>query len=75
MSPGLNLVMPIDWWHSEFVSEHRLFLSRGVLWGMREYSEYMVGHRISNQAAEGDGMLLLEDARPPEEFVQEVGGS
>jgi len=31
----------------EFVSEHRIFLSPGgTVWGIQEYSEYMVGHRL-----------------------------
>merc|ERR1712130_414423 len=32
----------------DFVSEHRLFLSPGRVWGVCDYSEYMVGHRLAN---------------------------
>ena len=30
----------------DFVCEHRLFLAPGRVWGMAEYSEYMIGHNV-----------------------------
>lgn len=45
----------------QFVSEHRIFLSPGRIWGVREYSEEVLG--------EDD---IVAGAGPPQDFLDEV---
>jgi len=59
----------------DFVSEHRLFLAPGRVWGMAEYSEYIIGHRMQNaDLSEGtaDAPLVVRDATPPQALLDDV---
>jgi len=70
----------------DFVAEFRLFLSPTRVWAVCEYSEYMIGHRILNQApthvnANNDSStavlaaahLVVEDVpHVPPDFVEQV---
>jgi len=56
----------------DFVSEHRLFCSPGRLWGMAEYSEWMIGHRMQNADEASPEALVIEDVAVPSSFVDEV---
>jgi hypothetical protein len=51
----------------DFVSEHRLFLSTGKIWGSRDYSEWIIGHRMANTTNK-DKLLRLESTTVPIEF-------
>lgn len=56
----------------DFVSEHRLFLSPGRLWGLAEYSEWMIGHRMQNADDTSADPLVVEAAHPPQPFIDQV---
>ena len=57
----------------DFVSEHRLFVGPGKVWGAVEYSEWMVGHRMLNADDTSPEALVVEDVRSvPPAFVEEV---
>ena len=59
----------------DFVSEHRLFLRAGAVWGTAEYSEWMVGHRLTNADDASPEPLAVVEASPPEQFVEEVAAA
>jgi len=71
--------------YTDFVSEHRLFLSPGRVWGMCDYSEWMVGNRLANASSSTvgsfanttpptstQGMLRMEEVDVPAAFVRSV---
>lgn len=58
----------------DFVSEHRLFIGPGRVWGTAEYSEWMIGHRLTNADASSEP-LIVEEAALPTPFVEQVAAA
>jgi hypothetical protein len=63
----------------DFVAEFRLFLSPGRVWAVCEYSEYMIGHRLLNQAptpddnaAMAEPLVIKDVSRVPPDFIEQV---
>ena len=56
----------------DYVAEFRLFCSPERVWAICEYSEYMIGHRLLNQAQGNKPLVVEEVAQVPPEFVDQV---
>eukprot|EP00656_Telonema_subtile_P010842 TRINITY_DN15283_c0_g1_i1.p1 TRINITY_DN15283_c0_g1~~TRINITY_DN15283_c0_g1_i1.p1 ORF type:complete len:302 (+),score=91.01 TRINITY_DN15283_c0_g1_i1:80-985(+) len=51
----------------EFTAEVRLFIGDNKLWAQREYSEYMIGHRLANAAPDLQAPLVCAALPSPAE--------
>lgn len=54
----------------DFETEHRMFLGPGKLWGLQEYSKYMVFHRVVNANPNRAGPITVVNAAVPDTLVR-----